>query len=64
MAWCDGKCDHVGHVGVLDGQPLVEVLGGLLGGFVGDVVGELGGDGARLDHRHADVGLELLAESF
>jgi hypothetical protein len=28
------------------------------------VVGELGGDGAELDHRHADIGLELLAESF
>ena len=40
----------------------VELLGRLLGLAVGDVVGQLGRDGAGLDHDHADVGLQLLAQ--
>ena len=41
---------------------LIHLLGGRLGLAVGDVVGELGRDGAGLDHDHAHVGLQLLAQ--
>jgi hypothetical protein len=45
-----------------DGLRLVHLLDGLLGVGMRDVVGQLGRHGAGLDYRHADVGLELLAQ--
>ena len=58
----DGESDHLGDVLRSDREIANEILGRLLGLLVGDVVGQLGRDRARLDHRHPDLGLQLLTQ--
>ena len=60
---CDGEGDDVGDVLGCDGQPLVQLLGGLLRARIGDVLGQFGGDGTGFDQDDADVGLQLLARA-
>jgi hypothetical protein len=60
----DGEGDDVGDVLRGDAHLGRGCLVGSLAGGVGDVVGELGHDGAGLDDRDADVGLELDAQGL
>src|ERR1017187_80289 len=58
----DGEHDDFRDVLGPDGEVLDELLRGLLGLGAGNVVGELGRHRAGLDHGHANVGLQLLAQ--